>query len=101
MNKLDNMDTRNIELVKDLFLNYGLGDSVFNKVKQSYSLASEIASADTTKLRLMEVRETFSEEMKKHFFGLNNPLGVNMILYGVELELIKDGTISLSEHLKQ
>jgi hypothetical protein len=99
MNKLDDMDTRNVEFVKDMFINNGLGDSVFNQVKQSYSLAIDIAPADTTKSRLKNVKETYSEETKKQFFELNSPLGVNMILYGIESELIKDGTRSLSGHL--
>ena len=42
MNKLDDMDTRNVEFVKYMFINNGLGDSVFNQVKQSYSLAIDI-----------------------------------------------------------
>jgi len=99
MNKLDDMDTKNVELIRDMFINNGLGDSVFNQVKQSYSLAIDIATADTTKSRLMNVRETYSEETKNQFFKLNGPLGVNMILYGIESELIKDGTRSLSGHL--
>jgi hypothetical protein len=101
MNKLDEMDTKNIDLIKDMFINNGLGDSVFNQVRQSYSLAVDIATADTTKSRLKNVRETYSEETKKQFFELNNPLGVNMILYGIESELIKDGTRSLSGHLTE
>jgi hypothetical protein len=99
MNKLDDMDTRNVKFVKDMFINNGLGDSVFNQVRQSYSLAIDIAPADTTKSRLKNVKETYSEETKKQFFELNSPLGVNMILYGIESELIKDGTRSLSGHL--
>jgi len=99
MNKLDDMDTKNIELIKDMFINNGLGDSVFNQVRQSYTLAIDIAPADTTKSRLKNVRETYSQETMKQFFELNSPLGVNLILYGIESELIKDGTRSLSGHL--
>ncbi|MDX5348034.1 MAG: hypothetical protein LPJ89_10815, partial [Hymenobacteraceae bacterium] len=99
MNKLDEMGTKNVKFVKDIFFNNGVGDSVFYQVRQSYSLAIDIALADTTKSRLKNVRETFSEESKKQFFELNNPLGVNTILYGIESELIKDGTRSLNGYL--
>jgi hypothetical protein len=92
------MDTKNIELVKQMFLNNGIGDMVFKRVKQSYSITIAIAFADTTKTRLRKVQETFSEETKKQFFGLNSPLGVAMILYGIESELIKDGSRCLAGH---
>ncbi|MCD9014396.1 hypothetical protein [Parachryseolinea silvisoli] len=101
MNKLDDMDIRNVELVKNMFINNGLGDSLFNQVRKSYSLAVDIAPADTLKSRLKNVRETYSEETKKQFFGSNGPLGVNMVLYGIESELIKDGSRSLSGYLEK
>src|SRR5690606_5209172 len=94
MDKLDDMDKSNVELINIMFINNGLGDSVFNQVKQSYSLAIDIALTDTAKSRLQKVKATFSEKTKKQFFGLNGPLGVNMILYGIASELIKDGTTS-------
>jgi len=101
MNKLDDMDIKNGELIHDMFIKNGLGDSIFNQVRDSYSLAVDIALVDTTKSRLKIVRETYSEETKKQFFELNSPLGVIMILYGIESELIKDGTRSLYGYLKK
>ncbi|GAA0879034.1 hypothetical protein GCM10009119_20020 [Algoriphagus jejuensis] len=98
MDKLDDMDTKNIELIKQMFLYDGIGDSVFAKVKKSYSLTIDIAVADTTKTRLKNVTETYSDETQKLFFQQNSPLGVNMILYGIESELIKDGTRCLAGH---
>lgn len=98
MDKLDDMDTKNIELIKQMFIYDGIGDSVFAKVKHSYSLTIDIAVADTTKTRLKNVTETYSDETQKQFFQQNSPLGVNMILYGIESELIKDGTRCLAGH---
>lgn len=95
MNKLDDKDLKNTDLIKKIFLNDGVGDSVFNKVKLSYSFAIEIALADTTKSRLKKAQDIYTTETKKQFFELNGPLGVNMILYGIESELIKNGTKSL------
>jgi hypothetical protein len=96
MNKLDDMDIKNVELVKKTFLYNGIGDSVFNKVKYSYSCTIDVAIADTTKTRLKKSQEKYSEETKKQFFEMNSPLGIYMILSGVESELINDGTSSLS-----
>ena len=98
MDKLDNMDTKNVELVRQIFLHNGIGDRVFSKLKESYSITIDIAAADTTKRRLRKVLESFSEETKKQFFELNSPLGVTMILYGIESELIRDGSRCLAGH---
>ncbi len=97
MNKLDCKDLQSSEVVKKIFINDGIGDSVINKVKLSYSRAIEIASADTTKSRLKKVQDIYTAETKKQFFEMTGPLGVNMILYGIQSELIKDGTKSLHE----
>jgi len=98
MDKLDDMDIKNIELIKQMFLYNGIGDSVFTKVKHSYSLTIDIAVTDSTKTRLKKATETYSDETQKQFFQQNGPLGVNMILYGIESELIKDGARCLSGH---
>lgn len=91
MEKLDNNNTDNVDLIKRTYLYNGIGDSLFNKVKTSYTLAIDIALHDTTKLRLTKVHDTFTEENKKLYFELNSPLGVSMVLYGIESELLKDG----------
>jgi hypothetical protein len=99
MDKLDNMETKNIELIKQMFLFNGIGDSIFVKVKHSYSLTIDISKSDTTKTRLKKVTETYSDETQKQFFQQNSPVGVNIILYGIESELIKDGTRCLAGHI--
>ncbi len=98
MDKLDDMDTKNIGLIRQMFLYDGIGDSIFANVNHSYSLTIDIALADTTKTRLKNVTETYSDETKKQFFQQNSPVGVNMILYGIESELLKDGTRCLAGH---
>lgn len=95
MNKLDDKDLQSSTLVKKIFLNDGIGDSVFNKVKLSYTQAIDIALTDTAKSRLKKVQDIYTTETKKQFFEMNGPLGANMILYGIQSELIKDGTRSL------
>ena len=101
VNKLDNKDMRNSKFIKEVFLNEGIGDSIFNKVKASYTNAINIALSDTAKSRLKKVQDTYTNETKKQFFEMNEPFGVSMILYGIESELIKDGTRSLYGYKKK
>ncbi len=95
IDKLDDQDVKNINVIKKIFLNDGIGDSVFNKVKLSYTYAINIALADTMKSSLKNVQDMYTTETKKQFFELNGPLGINIILGGIESKLIKDGTRSL------
>ncbi len=98
INKLDDKDLQSSTLIKKIFLNNQIGDSIFNKVRLAYGKAIEISIINTTKSRLKKVQDTYNAETKKQFFEMNGPLGVSMILYGIESELIKDGTKSLSEY---
>lgn len=88
----NDMDVNNIDYSERIYINLGTADSLFKKVKSSYSLAIEIAKADTTKSRLKAVQVNFNEKTKTTYFELGTPLMVNMILFGIESELIKDGT---------
>jgi len=98
ISKLDNKDLNNNELIKKIFLTDGIGDKVFTKVKSSYNYVIDITLADTMKTRLINARDIYSTETKNQLFGLNSPGGVNAILYGIESELIKDGTKSLNAY---
>lgn len=100
MDKLDYMNVKNMEVIQRMFLYKGIGDSVFNKIKYSYSLAAQIALADSSKSRLIKVREGFTRDKKILLFEVQTPLGVNMILHGIEMDLIKDGSKSFYEHSK-
>jgi hypothetical protein len=95
VNKLDEKDLTNNDLIKKMFLNDGMADSVFNKVKLSYNIAEEVAIPESTKATMQKARYAYTEETKRQFFEMNNPVGVNIILHGIESELIKDGTNSL------
>jgi len=92
MDKLDNVDIKNIESIKTTFLEKGIADSVINKVKYCYWLAINLTQAESVKKRLLEVEAEYSDETKKHLFEINSPMGVSMILFGIEIELLKDGT---------
>lgn len=95
LNQLDDKDMKNIDLLKRLFINEGLGDSVVKKVILVYAFAIDVALSDSTKSRLIKAKDTYTADTKGKFFAMNGPLGVNMILYGIETELINDGTRSL------
>ena len=95
VNRLDEKDLKNNDIIKKMFLNDGMADSVFNKVKLSYNIAEEVAINESIKATVHKARDVYTEETKRQFFEMNNPVGVNIILYGIESELIKDGTNSL------
>lgn len=95
ISKLDNQDPKNIELVENIFLNQGIADSIFNKLKRTYSFAIEVAQADTTKLRMKKVQNDISNFNKEHLFKMSEPGWCIITLLSFENELIKDGTKSL------
>ncbi len=96
--KLDPINPEGVELIKKEFIDKGMGDSLFDKVKYSYSLAIELAIADSTKTRLQHLKDTYTEENKKLFFEHTGPLATAIILYGMESELLKNGSMCLIGH---
>lgn len=96
MDKLDANNVRNVEHVKSTFLNAGVGDSLFNKLRSSIQLTEEAAASPETKTTIANKRDSiFSEpdtqKWKQQYFGLTNPLGASMILYGFQTELYEIG----------
>ncbi|RYD81703.1 MAG: hypothetical protein EOP53_05715 [Sphingobacteriales bacterium] len=70
LKKYDDYDPNNISEVKRIFVTEGVGDSIFFKVKATYSYAEKIAISDSSKMSLRKVRETYNEETKKLYFLL-------------------------------
>lgn len=102
MGLLGKKNIENSELINDIFVKQGIADSLFYKIKLSYSLGESIVKLDFDKNEIRNARikilnEPNTMQMKKQLFGLNNPLGVSMILYGYEVELFKMGNIALKE----
>ena len=100
MQKLDKSDRNNTELVKQIFLADGIADTLFDKLKLSYTLAEAIALTPDKKLAIRKSRanalnEPNTDQRKVQYFGMNMPLGTAMILYGFETELLKAGLESL------
>jgi len=101
MNKLDHKDVKNVEVVKNIFLYDGIGDSLFNKVNLSYMLLDNItlvaSKSALTNSRNNMLSNGDVNKFKELYFGLNGPLGVVMILNGMETEVLKSGTQSLKD----
>ena len=97
MGELDDKDVKNVDLIRRRFLEEGIADTLFRKVTVTYSTMIEVAYADTAKSRLKKARDLYTEETKKQFFQLIGPLGGNMILYGIESELLKDGARTIAK----
>ena len=97
VSRLDNKDINSDEMVKEIFLTKFAADSLYKKLNHSYILAQEIALKESSKI---EIKKTANNSLdttdginkwKNQLFGLNTPLGVEMLLYGLEGELLKSG----------
>ena len=102
MDKLDEMDVNNVQLVKSTFLYKGASDTIINKLKGSISAALIVAKSEKQKAAIKVASDTLGIEpnadtWKEQAFGLTNPLGANMVLYGLRTELYKIGTEALSD----
>ena len=100
MNKLDNMGVKNNETVKEIFLDNGVGDSLFNKLNSSIILAENIATNQTIKSSVKNIGDNMllqrnPNEFKNQYFSLNSTGGVSWLLSGMEIELFKAGSTSL------
>lgn len=92
VDKLDKIDPKSVELIKTIFIKQGVADTLFSKIKTTYELAESISNLTENKkaikaARLRILNEPNTGQLKNHLFGLNNPPGVSMILYGFEYEL--------------
>lgn len=102
MDKLDELDVRNMELVKSTFLYKSIGDSIISKLTRSIAIAQTIAKTEKQKAAIKALSDTLGiqpnpEKWKEQTFGLNNSLGASMILYGLRMELFTIGTKSLTD----
>lgn len=100
MQKLDKSDRNNTKLVKQIFITDGIGDTLFNKLQLSYTIAETIALTSEKKSAIIRSRanaldEPNTEKRIEQYFGMNMPLGTAMIIYGFETELLKIGLESL------
>lgn len=98
MGKLEEKDPKSIDLIQRVFLTEGFGDSLFKKVRLSYYFAEELASEDSIKFLISSIHDTYSDEAKDQLFTQNSPMGVSMLLYGIESELLKDAVKSLESY---
>lgn len=99
VNKLDNLDTENVKILRVMFINNGIADSVFNKVNASCVSAQSI-SMKKNKYTITEYCNNLlndKETLKKNLFSINNPSGVSMLLYGFQFEILNIGNIALSQ----
>lgn len=104
LGQLDKMDLNNVENIKENFIKNGLADTVFYKCNEVYYLAEKAALSLEMKNEIKKSNNNLLgnfEQKKQQYFGLNNSLGVSMILYGFQEELIKTGNQLLGEYEKE
>lgn len=101
MDELDEMDAHNVNLVKTTFLYKGAGDSIINKLRRSIAASQNAARTEQQKFAIKAASDSLffetSDRWKEQMFGLTNPLGASMIIYGLQTELYKIGMIPLSD----
>ena len=102
MDKLDESDVSNLEMIQTTFLYNGAGDSIINKLKRAFTTAQNAAKTDQQKLAIRSSSdalfgETSAAKWKEQLFGQANSLGASMIIYGLQTELYNVGMKALSE----
>lgn len=103
MIELNNENPDNLEVIRKLFILEGLADTLYNNLKNSYGLAQKICLKQTNKTEINKIADNSLnfwngvKGWKVQFFQQNTPFGVRMILFGLETELLKAGSISFSE----
>jgi hypothetical protein len=99
MTKFDN-DVKNNEVVKDIFINKGISDSLFNKLNRSIMLAEGISPNPALKLTVRQIGDNMllkrnMNEFRNQYFSINSPNAVTWLLSGMEIELYKAAATSL------
>lgn len=102
MNKLDESDVRNVELVKNIFLYSGIGDKIHDSLKRCITLSQSITQNNANKASIQSMSDSLfngykSEKWTELNFGLTNPLGASMIIYGLQIELFRIGQKGLED----
>lgn len=97
MQSLDYQNPENIAEVKRIFITETWGDFIFKAIHASYTLGEDIANVEATKLKLNKAKQTFLPKNLKHFFELNNPLGVSIFLSSTEKELLDAASESMQK----
>ena len=102
MNKLDEHDVKNVELVKNIFVYRGIGDTIHNNLKRCISLSQRIAQNNENKASIQSMSDSLfngykSEKWTELNFGLTDPLGVSMIIYSLQMELFRVGQKGLED----
>jgi hypothetical protein len=94
MDKLDEMDVRNVELVKSTFLYKGVGDSIIGKLRSTIVAAQTLAKTEKQKAAIKTSSDALGiepnpDKWKEQAFGMTDPLGISMVLSGLRTELHK------------
>jgi len=100
MDKLDENDVRNVDFVRATFVYKGVGDSIIKKVKGSILTALNAAKSERQKSEIKSASDSLFWEpsvdtWKEETFGLTNPPGASMIIYGLQTEIYRIGVKAL------
>jgi hypothetical protein len=98
--KFDNDDVSNVQVIRTIFINRGKGDSLYRCLNTLYRNALDNATNATVKSEIIKSRDNAlgnldANQYSTMLFSVNSPLGVIMMLYGSEIELLHVGQNSL------
>jgi uncharacterized lipoprotein NlpE involved in copper resistance len=101
MDKLDEMDVKNVQLAKSTFLYKGVGDTIINRLNHTIATAQDVARTEKQKAAIKTVTDSLGigpnpDAWKEQVFGLTNPLRASMVLYGLRTELYRIGIKALA-----
>lgn len=100
LNEITN-NTESTKLIKETFINKGLADTLFNICDQVFSAAEKIDYSGKKKTEIKNSRDNLlgnSDQKKQTYFGMNSPMGVSLLLFGFQTELLNVATSVLEEH---
>jgi len=102
LKKLDEKDFKSIDVIEDIFINKGIGDTIFKKLKHSFDLIAGIAKSEKVKKAINDRCLNIIGEPNKEstndvgsnkflFFKMHSPQMEIWTLYGFESELVNGG----------
>lgn len=98
--KLDRDDVENVKAIKNLLAEGSMGDSLNNYLSNAFHQAKEFSTNPEQKETIDSMTTNVFKSMgsgkdwQTELFGMTNPLGASLILFGLQKELYNVGEIA-------
>lgn len=101
--QLNRDDVKNVKTIKDLLAEGSLGDSLNNYLNNTFLQAIDFSvnqdqktAIDSIKINMFKPLGT-GKSWQEELFGMTNPLGASLILFGLQKELYNVGEIAFKQ----